>query len=166
MISPELLRRYPFFAGLNMDQINMLSKLANEEIVEPGHYFFHENEALDSFFLDVEGAVAIVFELPERDVDHKISDQFMRKLKTKDVVISTVSPGDVFGWSGLVPPYTATAGAKALTPCRVIAFDRKEIVAIFDKDCEFGYLMTQKAAQVIRERLHDFRIESLAFVNL
>jgi CRP-like cAMP-binding protein len=164
MISPELIRRYPFFAGLNMDQINKLSKLANEEIVETGHYFFHDDEELDYFYLAVEGAVAIVFELPERDVEHKISDQFMRKLKTKDVVISTVSPGDVFGWSGLIPPYTATAGSKALTPCRVITFNRKEIVELFNEDCEFGYLMTQKAAQVIRERLRDFRIESLAFV--
>jgi len=164
MISPEYIRRYPFFAGLSTDQINTLAQVAEEQIVETEHFFFHEDVKLSHFYLAVEGAVAIVFELPERDVDHSISDQFMRKLKTKDVVISTVGPGDVFGWSGLIPPFTATAGAKALTPCRVIAFDREEIMAIFEKDVNFGYLMTQKAAQVIRDRLRDFRIESLAFV--
>lgn len=164
MISPEHLRRYPFFAGLNTDQINTLAQVAEEQIVESEHFFFHEDEELSHFYIAIEGAVAIVFELPERDVEHTISDQFMRKLRTKDVVISTVGPGDVFGWSGLIPPYTATAGAKAVTPCRVIAFDQKEVMAIFAKDVKFGYLMTQKAAQVIRNRLRDFRIESLAFV--
>jgi hypothetical protein len=34
----------------------------------------------------------------------------------------------------------------------------------FEKDCAFGYLMTQKAAQVIRERLQDIRIESLSTI--
>jgi hypothetical protein len=35
-----------------------------------------------------------------------------------------------------------------------------------DEDHEFGYLMTQKVAQVIRERLRDMRIESLAEVAI
>jgi CRP-like cAMP-binding protein len=75
----------------------------------------------------------------------------------------TVSPGDVFGWTGLVPPFIATAGAKTLTPCRIIAFDTKELMEKFEDDCRFGYVMTQKAAQVMRDRLHDMRIESLAY---
>ncbi len=162
MISPEILRRYPFFARLAPEQINVLAKMAKEETVETEHIFFREEEDLDHFYLVLEGAVAIVFELPERDVEHKISDQFARKLQTRDVVISTVGPGEVFGWSGLVPPHKATAGSKAVTPCRVVAFDCKALLKAFDEDCSFGYIMTQKAAQVIGERLRDLRIESLA----
>ena len=78
------------------------------------------------------------------------------------MVVSTVGTGDIFGWSGLVPPYKATAGTKALTPCRVIAVGSKELRAVFEQDYKFGYVMTQKAAQVIRDRLRDLRIESLA----
>jgi CRP-like cAMP-binding protein len=145
-----------------MDLISVLAKSATEEMVETGHFFFHEDEDLSEFYLALEGAVAIVFELPERGVEHKVSDQFTRKLQTRDVVVSTVGPGEMFGWSGLVPPHKATAGAKAVTPCRVVAFDCKELLKVFDEDCGFGYLMTQKAAQVIRARLRDVRIESLA----
>lgn len=164
MISPEVLRRFPFFSRLSLEQIKILSKLAKEEKVEPDQYFFREDETADSFYLLLEGAVAIVFELPEREVDHKLSDQFSRELKTKDVVISTVGPGDIFGWSGIVPPFKTTAGAKSLTTCRVVAFDCKTLADEFEKDCGFGYIMTQKAAQVISERLRDLRIESLAYV--
>ena len=35
---------------------------------------------------------------------------------------------------------------------------------ICDEDHEFGHLMTQKAAQVIRERFRDMRMQSLAQV--
>jgi CRP-like cAMP-binding protein len=162
MISPEVLRRYPFFSRLSIEQINTLAKLADELTVDDGHYFFREDEISKSFYLVLEGAVAIVFELPERDVEHTISDQFMRKLRTKDIVVSTVGPGDVFGWSGIIPPHSATAGAKAVTPCRVVSFDCDELMKEFEKDCAFGYVLTQKAAQVISERLRDMRIESLS----
>jgi CRP-like cAMP-binding protein len=163
MVSPELIRRYPFFSKLNNEQINSLAKAADEEILVEEHFFFREDEETHHFYLLIEGAVGIIFEVPERQVEQKLSDQFARKLHTKDILISTISPGEVFGWSGLVPPHIATAGAKTLTPCRVITFNTKELIKILEEDCRFGYIMTQKAAQVMRDRLHDLRIESLAF---
>ena len=164
MISPEILRRYPFFSRLDMEQLTKLAQLANEKILESEHYFYHEEEELNQFYLVIEGAVAIVFELPEREVEHKISDQYFRKLQTKDVVISTIGPGELFGWAGLVTPHCANAGAKSLTACRVIEFNRQDLMKEFDKDPRFGYIMIQKAAEAISQRLRDLRIESLAYV--
>jgi hypothetical protein len=37
MVSPELIRRYPFFAGLDYDQLVKLAKVAQEYKVEAGH---------------------------------------------------------------------------------------------------------------------------------
>ena len=164
MVSPELLRRYPFFAGLGRVQLKTLSKISDEISAEADFHFFEEEDLLSHFYLLLEGAVAIIFKLPDREVKHKISEQFARDMATKDVTVSTVGSGDVFGWSGLVPPYRATAGAKALTQCRVIAIESEALRDIFEDDSQFGYLMSQKAAQVIRDRLRDLRIESLASV--
>jgi CRP-like cAMP-binding protein len=146
MVSPELIRRYPFFTGLNIDQVVTLAKAASEETVEIGHYFLHEGEQLDHFYFVLEGEVAIVIELPSQD---------------REVVTSTIGPGEVFAWSALVPPHSSTANVKAVAPCRVIAFDCRELWPAFEKDCRFGYLMMQKTAQVIRERLQCLRTESL-----
>ncbi len=162
MVSPELIRRYPFFAGLSHEQIVTLAKVADEIAVEAGHYFFHEGDFLKNFYLVLEGAIAIVIELPDQAVQQKLSGQLTGELQTRDVVISAIGPGEVFAWSALVPPHKATAGGKTTTPCRVIAFDCPELLKTFETDCRFGYLMMQKAAQVIRERLRDTRIESLA----
>ena len=49
MVSPELIRRYPFFAGLDYDHIVKLSKVADEKSVEAGHCFFHETDDLINF---------------------------------------------------------------------------------------------------------------------
>lgn len=162
MVSPELIRRYPFFAGLKHANITALADAASEQVEDASHVFFRENETLQKFFLLLEGAVAIVIELPDHNEVQPVSDQLLGAFHTQDVVVSTVGPGDVFGWSGLVPPHTTSAKAKALTPCRVLAFDCKTLLDNFNEDCEFGYLMMQRAARVIRNRLHDMHIQSLA----
>lgn len=161
MISPEVIRRYPFFAGLDHEHIVLLAKVAEEIAIDAGDYLFHEGEQLDHFYMVLEGAAAIVIEVPA-NVDHKLSEQFTGEMKTKDVVISAIGPGEVFGWSALVPPHDATTSGKATTPCRVISFDARELQQIFVEQCDFGYLMIQKMAQVVRDRLRDLRTESLS----
>ncbi len=164
MVSPELIRRYPFFAGLKHEHIAALADAASEQLTDADHVFFREGETLEQFFFLLEGAVAVVIELPDNNERQPVSGQLLGTFHNKDVVVSTVGPGDVFGWSGLVPPPTTTAKAKALTPCRVLAFDCAPLLNAWSDDCEFGYLMMQRAARVIRSRLHDMHIQSLAAV--
>ncbi len=166
MISTELMRRYPFFAGLNADYMVTLAKSAVEFSEDEGHRFFHEGDILDHFYLVLEGIVAIVIEVPDRDEVQTLTRQLTGNLKNRDVTVSTVRPGNIFGWSALIPPHKSTAGAKAQTPCQVVSFDCEELRPLCDEDHEFGHLMTQKVAQVIRERLRDMRIESLSRVAI
>jgi CRP-like cAMP-binding protein len=81
----------------------------------------------------------------------------------KEVVINTLGAEDVFGWTSLLPPYTAGAGAKSITKCKLIEFNASELREKFEKDYQFGYLMMTKIAQIIRERLDSIVIETLAY---
>jgi CRP-like cAMP-binding protein len=164
MVSPELLRRYPFFAGLTHENIVTMANLAEELSVDTGQYFFHADEDICCLYLTLEGGVGIVIEAPNHEIEQAVSDQLLGAVKTRDVVVSTVGPGEVFGWSALVPPHTATASAKALTPCRVVSFRCADLFKVFEEDCRFGYLVMQKATQIVRGRLHDMHIQSLAFL--
>lgn len=161
MISPETIRRYPFFSGLSHENIVALADSAEEFQVEIGYLFFHQGEQLQHFYLVLKGAVSILVDLPDETVKHTVSEQLTGSLKMREVVASKVEPGEVFGWSGLVPPHTTTASARALAPSTVIAFDCLKLLDIFQEDCKFGYLMMLKAAQLIRERLRDKRIEAM-----
>ena len=164
MISTEILRRYPFFAGLNNGQLKTLADSAGIIEIEAGHHFFQEGDELRTFYLVVEGNVAIAIRVTDQSVPQPLTNQLTNNLINKDVNVSTVGEGEVFGWSAIVPPYSSTASAKATTPCRVIEFDCKELRPFFEGDCRFAYKMLLKAAQVIRSRLRDRRVESLAFV--
>lgn len=162
MISPELLRRYPFFAGLTHEHLVTLANAAEEISVEAGHTFFQEEDKLNHFYLLIKGSVSMSIPVPDRGAKQDVSDQLMGELKTKDITVSTVGTGDVFAWSALIPPYTATASGTALTDCQVVAFDAVKLLNLFEEKPDFGYLMSIKAGQLIRNRLRDLRIESLA----
>jgi CRP-like cAMP-binding protein len=162
MISPELIRRFPFFAGLNHDYTFTLAKVANELSVEAGHCFFQEGDELNELYLVLEGSVAIVIDVPDRSLAQPLAWQLNGKLNSKGITVSTVGTGEVFAWSALVPPRKSTASAKAITSCRVAAFDMEQLKPILEEDCRFAYLMILKAAQIVRQRLRDRRIESLA----
>ena len=162
MISSEVIRRYPFFAGLDTRQIQTLATVAEDLEVEGGHVFFRPNDLLDRFYLAVGGKVGIFMEATARGVNHGVAAQLTGQVETEDVVVSAVNPGEGFGWSALFQPYEATAGAKALEPSCVVVFDAKALLRIFKEDSRFGYVMAQKIVHVVQLRLHDRDIESLS----
>jgi len=162
MISVELLRRYPFFAGFTREHLNHLARVTREESVLAGHQFISEGERLTNFYLVLEGTVGVLVKVPDREFEQSLTRQITNNLITKEVTVSTAGEGEVFGWSALIPPNLSTASVKALTPCRVLVFDYQELQPIIDEDCCFGHLLTLKAAQTIRDRLRDRRVENLA----
>jgi CRP-like cAMP-binding protein len=152
MVSPELLRRYAFFGGLALEHIDALARVAEETTIPEGHFFFHEGDELTHCYVLLEGEVDILTELPEKGLE---------------AVTTVVAEGEMFGWSALIPPHTAMAAARtSKQPGRVVAFDGVALRGQFAADPRFGYLLTQRVAQVMRERLSVLRIESLAYTTL
>jgi CRP-like cAMP-binding protein len=164
MVPIELIRRYQFFAGFSHEQLVDLSQAAKEISVETGHQFLYQGERLTDFFLVLEGTVGITIKVPDGDIEQSLTRQITNDLITRDVVVSNVGVGELFGWSALIPPNKSTADAKALTDCRVLEFDYQALEPIIADDCCFGHLLTVKAAQIVRDRLRDKRIELLADV--
>jgi CRP-like cAMP-binding protein len=161
MISPEIIRRYPFFAGLTYRQIEVLAKAADEIDVEPGYFFFREGETLHEVFLLREGAVEILLELPDQEKTTSVANQLTGNFLAHNAVVSTVGTGDVFGWSGLISPHISSAGARAITPCKVVAIDCTRLREHIEQDPALGCLLMEKIAQVMASRLSDLRIETL-----
>ena len=165
MLAVRRIRWSPFFTGLSHDQIAHIARIAEEYEVEAGTVFFSEGDNLDTFYLVQEGTVDITIGVPDRDREHKFVDQITRNMIMEQVRVSSVGVGKMFGWSAFIPPHKSTASAIASTACRVIAINCSELHAILVDEPEFAYKLALKAAQTLRSRLRDRRIESLAFVS-
>ena len=77
------------------------------------------------------------------------------------VVVQTLGPGDLLGWSWLVPPYRWHFDGRALELTRAVAFDAKCLRAKCDDDHDLGYELTKRFAQVIMGRLQATRLRLL-----
>lgn len=155
VITSDMISRYPFFADLSHDQVVTLASVAEGLTTQTGEYIFHEGDDLCCFYIVVEGAVGVVLENPKKEAQDS----------AEDIVFSAIGPGGAFAWSALVPPHKATASTKALSSCWLVSFDCQKLIEVFEKDCEFGYRMLMKVAQISRDRLRDTRIESLVFTS-
>jgi CRP-like cAMP-binding protein len=164
MVSPELLRRYPFFAGLTHDQLVALAMTADEMDARADHRFFSEGDRLDNFYLVVEGDVGVIFELPARGVKQSVAGQLTGELETEDVVVSHVGPGEPFGWSAMIGEGNRLAGATAQVNSKVIVFDMDQMRNKFDEDPVLHSAMLHQALRSLRRLLHDLRLETMSGV--
>ncbi len=163
MISPEILRRHPFFSCFSHVQLDELAVAADDLHVAAEHRFFVEGEPLTHFFFLQEGSAALTISVPDRNARQTVAMHVMGDFITRDVTVGSLGKHDIFGWSALIPPNESTAGAHALVPSHVISFDTRQLRPAMQKDCGFRQLLTLKAAQVLRERLRMRRIESLVY---
>jgi CRP-like cAMP-binding protein len=77
------------------------------------------------------------------------------------VTLMSAEPGDVFGWSALIPPYRATATVVSLEPVYVIAIDAESLRAALKEDCALGAGVYPRLAEALAHRLEATRQQLL-----
>lgn len=97
-------------------------------------------EGTDTPFLGaiLEGRVALRLRVPER------GDR---------LTIVTVEPGDLLGWSAVVPPFRATVDAIATEPTRLLAVDAAALRERLATDCELAAELLPLVLESVSDRL-------------
>jgi CRP-like cAMP-binding protein len=143
----KALAQQPFLAGLDRRFLGPLAAHAASKRFEAQQMMFHEGHPAKEWYLICEGKVGLETAL----------------LGCDGIRIETLGPGEVLGWSWILPPYELHYSARALEPTEVIALDGKGLVALFEKDHDLGYEMMKRFAQVIVHRLAATRARLMEF---
>jgi CRP/FNR family transcriptional regulator, cyclic AMP receptor protein len=145
MISPETLRRYPFFASLNEDQQKAIAMVTEELRVDPGKELFSEGEPVPALYLLEEGSVDLLYAASGEPKDQ--------------LLVGEINPGEPFAISAMIEPYTFTATARVAAPSRVLRIDARALRALCEVDCRMGYAIMRQLAAMALERLHFARVQ-------
>jgi len=143
----QALTQHPFLAGLDRRYARQLAGLASYKSFPAHQVIFDEGQAANEFYLVCKGKVAIETAL----------------LGCESLVVQALGPGEVLGWSWLLPPYEWHYSARAAEPTDVITLDGKALRARCEADHDLGYEMMKRFALVIVERLAATRARLLHY---
>jgi CRP/FNR family cyclic AMP-dependent transcriptional regulator len=146
MISPEVLRRYPCFAGLSDQILKSIAQLAEEKSIPAGARVFNEGEPARFLYVITKGEVNIQYRLG--------SDE----LRTVDTLVA----GDLLVWSALIEPYKTTALGTATKETGLVAIAADRLRQLCEEDPMLGYRLTTQVAKLLAHRLEGARIQLAA----
>jgi CRP/FNR family transcriptional regulator, cyclic AMP receptor protein len=152
MISPELLRRFPFFNFMNDAQLKAVAMIAEERDHKIGSGIIEANTPANSLYFLIEGSAAYYYMVTtEHDPYYK-----------HEYYISDFNPGEIFGISALVEPYMYTAAVRAEKPCKVIKIDASALRALCELDLKLSCGLMSAVAKAAMERLQHTRVQLIA----
>lgn len=148
MVSPELLRRYPFFGFLSHDQMREVAILTEEVSPAADTILFRIGDAADALYFLQDGGV---------ELHYVVMDEHLPQLR-KDFLIGIVNPGEVLSISALIEPYELTATAVTTEPSRLLKIDAAQLRELCDQDHDLAFGFQKQMAKTTMARLHATRI--------
>lgn len=132
----------PHVAGSVLDRLpvevrEQLNAFGTMLAYEPGDEVLRAGTQARFLAVIERGRVALRLRVPERG----------------RVTIVTVEPGELLGWSAVVPPFRATVDAVATTPTRLIAYDAAALRERLATDCELAATLLPLVLESVSERL-------------
>jgi CRP-like cAMP-binding protein len=141
----DLLTDQPFLAGLTAAQLDQLSLWCRRSFVNAGARMFEEGGRADRFWLIRKGHVRLETHVPGRGA----------------VIVETLGPGAVLGWSWLFPPYRWYFSASAVETTTAIEFDGPGVAELCATEPALGYLLMSKFLLVVVDRMQATRLRLL-----
>ena len=152
MISPETLRRYPYFGPFSDDQLREIAMIADEITAKENEVIFEECGPADALYLLMEGSI---------DLSYKSQEEYHPKA-SKVFTVGEVNPGEIFSLSSLIEPFVLNATATASEPSKLNKIDAKALRQLLDNDPGMGYAVMQQIAKAMMERLAYTRVQLAA----
>ncbi|TNC24227.1 cyclic nucleotide-binding domain-containing protein [Amycolatopsis alkalitolerans] len=135
----------PAFARLTPAEQEVIAASAHEVRYHTGERMLTAGEPAESCWLIHSGQIALTCAVPGRG----------------DVVIQTLGPGEIVGWSWLVPPYRWHFDATATEDTVATELTAERLRAVAAHDPAFGYSLTRALFELLAHRLQATRARLL-----
>jgi CRP/FNR family cyclic AMP-dependent transcriptional regulator len=126
-----------FGSGLSPHARSRLAECATLRDHQAGETILREGDETALFAIVTRGRVALRMHVPERG----------------PVTILTVEPGDVLGWSAVVPPHRSTSTAVTIEPTTLLSFEPRRLRALLEADLPLAATLYPRLMEAMGRRL-------------
>ena len=134
-----------FGARLPADAATKLEPHVRRASYEAGAEILREGDPTSALGIVASGRVALRLRVPERG----------------PTTILTVEPGNIIGWSAVVPPHRATSTVVALVPTELLLLDGEALRTQLDADPVLAATVYRSLLEALARRLHGTRMQLL-----
>jgi CRP/FNR family transcriptional regulator, cyclic AMP receptor protein len=134
-----------FGSGLPPSAQTRLGELGRLETYPGGRELLTEGEVCEEVGIVLEGRIALRTLVPERGM----------------VTILTIEPGDVWGWSAIVPPYRGTSTVVTIEPVTSIVFEGAALRIALREDSQLAQVLYPRILVAVSRRLAASRLQLL-----
>ena len=138
-----VIQAQPFFRGFSAAMTELIVGCAKNVRFAKGDYLLREGQPANEFFLIRSGRIVISIHGAQHGT----------------LTVQTIEPGEMIGWSWLVPPYRARFDATAAEETRALRFDGQCLRGKCDEDPRLGYELLKRVSTSLAERLESLRIQ-------
>ena len=157
MPEKNLLTGFPFFSDVDADTLEAIA--AKGEVLEfkAEDVIFRVDEPATHLYGLLEGEINLVLVFKDKvlktDIEYEEAIQATMVDEEKEIIVDTVTAGQVFGWASIVGPAKRTVNAECSETSRLIAIQADELTAMFDKDHTLGFSIMKRLSDIIARRL-------------
>jgi CRP-like cAMP-binding protein len=143
MISPEILRRYPYFAHVGEESLRDVAMISDEQVVPAGKVLFQEGDKADYLYIITDGEI---------DIQYTLGSGEQR-------TVDTAVAGELIMWSALVEPYRSTAVGTTRKDTKLVAISAEKLRQLCERDYNLGYRMVLSLVKMLATRLEGARVQ-------
>lgn len=152
MVSPELLRRFPFFGFMDAAQLKAVAMISEEILLAAEETILEADQDAKSLYFLMKGSAS----------NYCVAKDSNQQGYYKEFFISDINPGEIFGISALIEPYQYTATIRASRPGRAIKINASSLRALCEVDSILAYSLMRETARAAIERLNDTHVQLAA----
>ena len=141
----RVIAEHPFFVGLDDGFTNLMVSCASNVRFKAGTYILKEGDPANTFNPIREGKDPVDVLAPQH----------------KPIIVSTLSVGEILGWSWLLPPFQWKFHARAVDDVRAVALDGKCLRTKFEQNHDLGYEVLKRFAHIMEQRRQATRCKLL-----
>lgn len=143
-VDPSVIARVSAFSSLDDADKRAIAAVATEETISAGTAIFRESDPSEDVYFVTAGRVSLS----------------MRVDGAGEMIILSVGPGELLGWSGLLGGRRVATG-RVIESGTVLRLPGKELSALCERNHRIGYVVMKQLFAALAQRLHDTRLQML-----
>ena len=137
IIKRDILKEHPFLRAMVPEHRSVIAQGAEDKVFREGEILCREGQPANRLYLVNSGKVALETHVPGRG----------------DVLVASLGPGQVIGWSWLVAPFVWQFQVRALEPTDATVLNGGHLLVACEQNHYLGYELMRDIGKVILEVL-------------